>query len=405
MILFKKYKWDILFFSMAILTLICFWNSEGMSDIGFYKRWITKAADLGVVAGFEANADMYPPLCTLLHFAVYKAGAGLLDRSHTIMLVNFIFILVTALLVRLYTRKTLPAALTFASCLISVTNAYIDILTAPFLLLGVLSLEKKKYIPAGIFLALMCLMKFQPLIMMPFFAAYFVTLMPKKPFIRFDVKPLVFLGASAMAVVAITFAVYGFPFITALKKTFMESDSFYAPQALGLPWLLQYLYEIFTGTYDGRIALLRKDCPSEMYLTSHLFWLVYIILFVWYLLREKKDIQTLLGFSCAAFLSYYLLHTGVHENHYFMGMLLGIILYINNKNTGNLFIMVTGIFTFNINVLIFYGLSGTGPGFTPGLGSLDPSAALAVFNLITGIMMICIITLKKPSYEDSSAKL
>jgi hypothetical protein len=68
--------------TFALLIGLSFTYSPGTGDVEVWEAWINNAAERGLVAGYAANYDTYPPLATAILWAAEQVfqplGAGTL---------------------------------------------------------------------------------------------------------------------------------------------------------------------------------------------------------------------------------------------------------------------------------------------------------------------------------------
>ena len=144
-----------------------------------------------------------------------------------------------------------------------------------------------------------------------------------------------------------------------------------------------------TGTLVGNKVDIMWSVPFKALVAfKYIFAIGYIVVFVQTLLTKEKSVAYILKNSFIVYILYYLFNTNVHENHFFVGALLAVLIYYE---AGEEFFpyLCAASFMFNINVAVFYGVWGITGGFDRIiLGVLDPTIVLAAVNVIFGIVMI-----------------
>ena len=277
----------------------------------------------------------------------------------------------------------------FGATFLSVTNGYLDIFIVPFALIAYYFFKNDRFFLGGLFLCLMCLMKYQPLIIMPIVAAGFVDINREKKKLEFKWEKIIQICVGAIIPLIITFAIYKKPFLWSIYVALFRDSNFIAPNGLNFGWLVQFAYEKMTGTLVGNKVDIMWSVPFKALVAfKYIFAIGYIVVFVQTLLTKEKSVAYILKNSFIVYILYYLFNTNVHENHFFVGALLAVLIYYE---AGEEFFpyLCAASFMFNINVAVFYGVWGITGGFDRIiLGVLDPTIVLAAVNVIFGIVMI-----------------
>jgi len=168
-----------------------------------------------------------------------------------------------------------------------------------------------------------------------------------------------------------------------------RQESSIAPNGLNVGWIVQFLYEKITGTLVGNKVDIMWSVPFKSLVAFKYFFVFgYIVVFIKTLITSEKSVVYILKNSFIVYILYYLFNTNVHENHFFVGVLLAMLIYYE---IGDVFFpfLCAAAFMFNINVAVFYGVWGITGGFDRIiLGVLDPTVVLAAVNVIFGIVMI-----------------
>ncbi len=107
--------------------------------------------------------------------------------------------------------------------------------------------------------------------------------------------------------------------------------------------------------------------PEPLFLvTNHSKWLlrllfaaVYVPILLAAIATQRRDAARMLTFAMAGFLAYFLLGPSVHENHLFVPVVLGFALWTRAPRLAPAVVATAALF--NINLLLFYGLTGTTP--------------------------------------------
>jgi hypothetical protein len=141
-----------------------------------------------------------------------------------------------------------------------------------------------------------------------------------------------------------------------------------------------YRPEQFGGLVNGQADFIRTNSLSIVLVPKLLFYGTFATALLVYSRREKT-FEQLVRWSLLGYLSYFMLNTGVHENHLSIAVLLSSVLFWMNAERGWLLLWVT--LASNLNLLLFYGVTGTGPAFSRVImGTVDLALILSILNVV-----------------------
>ena len=370
--------------------LLAFLGGGGTGDAQYFMGWIENAEEYGIIDGFRENYDMYPPYSALVLYLVYRLFIFVPNAAlFSIRICTAVFMIISCVVAKLIFKNDKMVYIFFLTTFLSVTNGYLDIFIVPFALMAYYFFKMDKYFWGGLFLCLMCLMKYQPLIVMPIVAAGFVNINREKKNIIIKWEKIIKICIGAIIPLIVTFAIYKKPFFWSIYVALFRDSSFIAPNGLNFGWIVQFLYEKVTGTLvDNRVDIMWSVPFKALVAFKFVFVLGYIVVLVQTLFAIGKSVTYILKNSFIVYILYYLFNTNVHENHFFVGVLLAVLLY---HEVGEDFFpfLCAAAFMFNMNVAVFYGVWGITGGFDRViLGVLDPTIVLAFVNVIFGVVMI-----------------
>ena len=386
------WKWIALL--MMVMALIVFFKSQGTGDMGIWMRWLDYAQQYGLREGFQMQMDMYPPFTLILQIAMQRI-CPVLTVSAILRLANTFYLFLSALVIHLLYKDIKFTAVSFWGLILSVNLRYLDIEMVPFIVLAFYFLSKEKYVLSGIFFSLLCLIKFQPLIILPFVVIYFVDVLDaeeKKFKLYIRIKNVMKMAIPAIFVGGGVLLIYRESLIQALYRALFKSGNTVSPQGFNLGWVIQYWIEkyhadLFGPLNDGRIWTI-LDAPSSYYLFRYIFMVIYAVTAIIMLLHRKKDYVSLLKCSLVGYTAYYVYNSGVHENHLFLGMILMMLLYIEEPSKNNYYRMIMYNVIFNANLYVFYVMRCD----RVIAGVFDTTLVLAIFNVIyLSVTMIWLI--------------
>ncbi len=367
----------VLLLLIAALLAVAFVNSRGTGDVNFYwLQWMQNADIVGPVEGYVVSSSDYPPLTHVILFTIARISRPLaltpfLGLKWSMVLMLF----ASAAVFGAWTRDLLaPAVLILVLLLNSVALGYLDIWTAPFLIGAMWALERHRLVPFAILFSLAVWIKWQPLIIAPFLLIYLFRVYPWKG-IRRVIPPTLFIAAGFFATFSVG-QVYR-ALDRALHHTMVSGN------ALNLGWIVTYFLHVIWPATFGRWAAGSADyiyieSSRTVTLAKIPFDLAYLVVLALFW-KTRPTFEHLIAFSLFGYLTYFTWNVGVHENHLFLACLLGAILWRLNPDWRLTFAAWAA--AANINLLLFYGLDGSGLPFSRVAGGLELSVWLAVVNV------------------------
>jgi len=174
----------------------------------------------------------------------------------------------------------------------------------------------------------------------------------------------------------------GWPLFTSMYNALFHARLSF--QALNVYWLYTQGLISFAGA-DERYV--RGASTLVIYASRLIFFGFYVMLLLKFWKAEKKFTDFLL-FAMAGFYSYFILVSGVHENHLFIAAVLASILYIVDERykVPALFVLLMN----NINLLLFNGVAGGGLPFAP-VFIIDMTIPLALINIGFYFYLVCLL--------------
>jgi hypothetical protein len=364
------------FFAIVVLLIsFTFFHSPGTSDVKEDLRWVTNTEKFGVRAGYIENGDSYPPLIPLFLFFVSKIATSLnLSVFIGLKLSLYLFLYLTAVIFYFATRNLwLTSAIILAFTLNSVALCYLDIFLAPTLLLSYFALAQNRLTTFAVLFAISCMIKFQPLILLPPIAIYLIS--------RNDFKQLlVGVVLPSLLVIVIFLLVYRLELVMAFVRALFFHHQLSA-NATNINWILTYVLHLaqperFGPLVDGRVDFISTTDPL-LWIPSKVIFVIAYLLTLKQFTKEEKSYENLMAFSLISYFAYFTFNTGVHENHLFPAILLSFLLCWKDASFIRTSIVVSAIS--NLNMLLFYGINGTGLPFSRVVG-IDLSVLLATIT-------------------------
>lgn len=372
-------------------------GTPGTIDMTVWARWMEAVRQSGIVEGY-ARADVhdYPPGCFLVFkLAVWGAAIFHISPATALKLLLLCASMLSACVLGLWCRSLAAgAALMFSLALSAVGLGYLDVCFLPPLLAAVWAAQKRKILLASFLFTTACAMKYQPLIVAPFFFAYLVRAAlppmswgwqsPVRPFVR------IVLGVSPVAAVVLASFDLG-----ALGRSFQSTlqHTAWSYQALNINWIVQLAAYRQAGLVGQPYYAVS---PAPQVLVAMRVCLA--VVFAWLLavqVRRGPRFEPFAACALLATLAYFQISAGVHENHLFLSMALAFsMLAARGRHAA---VAAGGIAAaFNLNLVMFYGLDGKGlPTIHSWFGALTGIAAAG--TVIFTIWLFFVLLKREPA--------
>ena len=369
-------------------SLLAFLGAQGTGDHKYFFEWVNNVDTYGLIEGFKMNQNCYPPLATLILYIFNRVFSFIPGSAlFAIRFSTLLAMMISCIIVQLIFRNVNLCYILFFSLIFSVTNGYLDILMLPLGLISYYMICKEKYFLFGLFLSLACLIKFQPLIILPIIAVGYFEF-EWKEYVHVKWKNGIKTMTGGVIPVLLMFLVYGKPFLYSIMSSMSTVFEYLSPNGLNVGWIIQSIYEIVTGSMDdNKFVIMNAEPCRALVLFKYVFWIIYLCIFIKILLTKSRTRLDIIKGCLVVYTAYYLFNTNVHENHFFIGVILAFLMYAEAKDLYQIMIFAT--YMFNINLLVFYGIWGTTNGFNRVIcGKIDPTLYLACVNVILGIYII-----------------
>lgn len=375
---------------LGALLAPVFLAAPGTVDLPIWLEWMGALRVHGLIAGYAAVAPEYPPLgFALLHATDQLAQATQASPFLVLKLTLLLMLYLTAGLVLAWTHQPRWAALVLFALLLDATaHGYLDIFGAPWLFAALWALGARRPLSAAALFSVSVLMKWQPLIALPFLlpcalgAGRSLSSLPQR---------LMALTLAALAPLLGCLAVFGLEPLTAFTRTLHHPQL--SGNALNFNWLLTWMLHLLAPQHFGRLAqgrvfIIETHDAALLLAPRLLFALSYlaVLAYTWRLAagqpgqrRWTLPLERALPIAALGYLSYFTFNPGVHENHLYVGMLLA--LACAWLAPAEWPMLAPWVVFENVNLVLFYGLDGTGLHFGRVAAGLDLSVLLAAFEL------------------------
>lgn len=393
----SKYKtlWACSTICIALFDFLIFFRATGTGDIQqHFIYWVDNVYQYGFRQGFIMNNDMYPPLSTILMYLMSRI-CYFFDYAQAIRAADIAALLICGLWIIYKYDKPEYGFWFVVSCLLNVHLGFIDTLVFPFLILSFWFLHKERYFLFAIFFTLCCCVKMQPLILAPIILCYFINIRSEKPYLFINFKRIIQMAGIVCITLLPFFLIYGIkPIIKCINEGLIAPG--FSDNALNFIWVIQYLCEMF---FPDKTQPLMDGLPSiywaphgKMFYFNYIFWIIFILLCIFTMSLKYKKPTALLKICIIEYTAYFSFKLAVHENHLILAMVLTCILLCLENNYINRWIFMFYAFATNINMFLFYGMTGASPFHTFSVGNIPNSVIIALFNFIC-LSAICILLL------------
>jgi hypothetical protein len=368
---------ELALFVLVALGALALVPLPGTSDTAFWERWTSAALEHGFRRAYVESHDVYPPATLALFLASARLGAlAGLGVLPSIKLSLWAALLATGAVAWRRSGRPRDGALAMAILAPGATAlAYTDVYLAPLLLLAFAALERDRWRRCAVLFTLAALCKWLPLVVAPLLLAYLLKRRDGAlPWRRAALEA----ALPAAAVVALAVALAGAESLATLGRA-RAFDPFLSGNALNLGWVVTHLLRATgwlgtPGLVAGEASYLPTEDPRLTLPLDAAFWLAYAAVVVSFL-RAPANFRTLLEHARVAFLAYFVLATRVHENHLFVAVVLAGALALSAPGRWRPLAVWSGAYL--ANLLLFYGITGEGPGVSRVVAGVDAAVLAA----------------------------
>jgi hypothetical protein len=380
---------------LLLLTVILSFmmiHSPGTGDVTTFLYWAEIVYQDGLVAGYSKVVSLhanyfYPPLSVMILYVARAFGnAAELSPLMSFKVVILTFQLLSTGVVLLLSGSYWVAAAFNASLLLcGIGLGYMDVCVAPFLILAFWAFKSRRSVLGTAMFLVACLTKWQPLILAPFIGVYLFEISSLQSCLS-AIRRRLFWELTILVAVTLALVswVFGLAPASALRNAM--SDPFLSGNALNVPWIAGFFHKLLFSTSFSLQTELIPSQPGSMYLLPFkiVFSIIFGIIFI-RAMRVEKRFEYCLLFSIVGFVTYAIWNSGVHEYHLFVPVILSYMLMILKYNSETRAITVVIATMFNINLFIFYGVTGTE--LQSRVLSIDLSIVLAILYIVVWLVL------------------
>ncbi len=388
---------------LEILFALVMLRSPGTTDTSnFFLVWTERALKDGLTGSYGLITDDYPPFSSVILFAAGKIGSACsLDLFLSFKLSLVAALLCTTVCFWAWTLDAVLAAIiAFSLFFNGVALGYIDTYWAPAFILSLWALQKKRLaLFSGLF-ALSSLIKWQPLIVAPFLVLHAFSIPANSARSRrMLLRRWVELAAPACAVVLTAGLVFGFRTMVASLNHALNQELL-SGDALNFNWLVTWFFEAvhpewYGGMTDGVVKAIIID-PSLGWATAiKLIFVLFFLGALWRSFKLRASFPAAIECSLVGYFSYFIFSIGVHENHLFLATILAVMAaaVLPGKAWRAALIVAAS----NLNLIAFYGFTGTPLPFSPVVG-IDVSILFSAVNVALFLFLWSDLVFRSPGW-------
>jgi hypothetical protein len=354
-----------LMLAMSLLMTLMLFHSPGSEDVRkYWLPWMAHIENAGLIAGYTLAETDYPPLSFAALSLAQVIGQGIGWDDFTALKATILgFQLLSTFLVLAVSGNVLLAAAFNAGVILSgVGLGYLDLFFAPTLIGAFWALRRNQPVLGVLLFGITCMIKWQPLLIAPFIMIHVLKIDALHPrAILAGLRSPILAWIAGLCVIGggVLFMAFGFEPMHSFRRA-ASNSVFLSANALNVGWIEQFIHRYFIENSAGigdPVTFIKDPSPWVFRVHKGMFYIAYLTTLVW-AVQSRKSIETLLLFSMTGFLCYVTLNSGVHENHSFLLLILGILLaaLAPSPTSYRLAALMTAMA--NLNLFVFYGISG-----------------------------------------------
>jgi hypothetical protein len=373
----------------VILSFIML-HSPGTSDVSWFVKWTDVLYQNGLVVGYskvisDFHGD-YPPISQAILYIVRVFGDAVgLSPLMSLKVTILIFQLVSAGLILLLSGNFWVAAGLNASLLLSgVSLGYLDVWTAPPLIAAFWAFQASRNVLGTALFLIASLIKWQPLIVAPFIAVFVLKISNLRS-CRDAIGTRLFWQLVLLVGVIIALLILLFGLSPAGSLWHAMNDPFWNARALNVPWVAGFFYKILFPSFFSRQSEVLA-LPSFYLLPFKIaFWIVFGMVVI-RAIKTDKTFKNFMLFSILGLVTYTTWNSGVHENHLFAAVILAFMLMLHEHSREHWAITTILAVMFNVNMFVFYGVTGTQ--LLSPVVHVDLTGPLAILYVVAWLLLV-----------------
>ena len=363
---------------LALLLSVLTLKAPGTGDVRIFEHWMRLLADSDIRLTLEQVDDNYPPLSfALLDFIRVVSKAAGLTNFLGLKIALLAALFAVSGIVLAWTRDLAITTALHLALTVSVALGYLDVFWIVPALLSLWALSKERYWVFGALFAVAIMIKPQPLVMLPFLAIHLAGIQERLRVREIAQgaknvlagvlrrrREIIQAAVGGLAVVAVCVAAFGIltflPLWNAMDTVQYSRNRMISGNALNLNWIVTHALHVldpaqFGGLRDG-LARAIDDAPLRYQIVQKVLFAAFLLGVLVRYLAVPKTFRNLLLHAAAGLLTYFILNTGVHENHLVLAPLL--LALVAAADRRHLFTFATWSIASAANLIVYYGVSG-----------------------------------------------
>lgn len=335
-----------------------FAGQAGTHDMNIWIKSISAIREVGPIDGYTLSAKTggafdYPPLYIPLFFLFEKISKP--DNWIIFELKKyFIYFHLASIATIYWIKKDILICGLFGSvtALSVVAFGYIDIFYAAPFIASVYLISTKRYFLGSILFCISMLIKWQPIINIPFILIWLYSFStPKELWNGLKSRQSLSFFSGFLIVFFVVISLYKYHDVwNSFLASISHSKSLLSGNALNFNYQFTVLINLIDGESLHRL-IDRNSFPNLWPWVQIPFYSLLIFFSIKFFLTVKDP--NLASYLIYANWLYFMVNTGVHENHLFMALLLCFLLPLKHKEYIKLLLLTS--LSFNLNLIAFYG--------------------------------------------------
>jgi len=301
----------------------------------------------------------------------------------------FVGLFATTGILYAWTRKPGLTVGLYLALLVSVGCGYLDVYWTGTLLAAFWALHRGRYGLGAVLYTLSVMTKPQPILAAPFIALYVLNVRSWRDIARIDWRRTVPALIGGLTVLAAFAAFLGWsafiPLVNAMDtfghRAYVNATP--SGNAMNANWILTHALHVWLPQQFGPLDRGTANTIGTIGVLWQIpFKAAFAIVFLFILyrfLRAEKNMKTLLLYSSLGALTCFMLNTGMHENHLYIVPLLTVGLAAQDDRFWS-FHTIWAIAA-AMNLMVFYGFSGAGVGYSRVVGT-DLPLLFSIFYVL-----------------------
>lgn len=359
----------------ALALLVCLLSAltlqaPGTTDVGIFEAWSRLLPEHGVRGTLERANDNYPPLTFVILEVIRRLAAAAGASTFLGLKVALLAaVYATSVLFYWWTRELVATLVLQLVMTLTIALGYLDAFWVTLLVPALWALQRERYVAFGLLFTAAVMIKPQPLLLAPFLALYVADLRRpsgSRPGWVGNKAALARAAGASLALLALLLAFFG---PHTLQPLFNSLDTFgrswtgnrvLSGYALNLNWVLTHALHVWDpaqfGPLEAGLARNIVNPPPIYQVPQKILFAAVFLALLWRYARGPRTFGRVLVYGTAGELTYFMLNTGVHENHLILAPVVLAVAAAFDRRRNVAFL--TWSLAASANLIVFYGFAG-----------------------------------------------